>query len=581
MSPSLRILTLGALPALLLGVSFALSQPAQAQNLGSASFGDISEARDQARAAQQQSGQAEADQAARNRSTVRQPGMHGPVSPEEEAQGDILPFGADLFTGGFRGMRGDGLNPQYRVMPGDQVILRLWGAVELDRVIPVDAQGQLFIPTIGPVPVEGVSHGELDGRVKQAVRQVYPENVEVYTNLQGVQPIGVFVTGFVDNPGRYAGVPSDALLYFLDQAGGIDEQLGSYRSVRVMRGERELLRADLYDFLLTGELPRLQFQDGDTIVVERRGDTVTVEGDVRRPYHFELKGGTLSGQTVLDLAPLQAGVSHALVRGGRTGGPTADYLALDDFSRVPLRDGDHVQFSADERTTNIVVELEGSYRGPSRFVLPKDVTLQELLDNIPVDANLADTQSVSLRRESVRERQQESLEESLRRLETTYLSASSSTPEEATIRVREAELISEFVERAREVEPNGRLVVAHDDVIANVRLQDGDVITIPQRSDAVLISGEVVVPQSVVFRPGERARDYIERAGGFTNNADTRNILVARANGEVRQAGDVTLRAGDEILVLPKAPTKNLQLASTISQILFQIAVTTRVALDL
>ncbi len=56
---------------------------------------------------------------------------------------------------------------------------------------------------------------------------------------------------------------------------------------------------------------------------------------------------------------------------------------------------------------------------------------------------------------------------------------------------------------------------------------------------------------------------------------------MARANGEVRDAGDITLRAGDEILVLPKAPTKNLQLASTLSQILFQIAVTTRVALDL
>lgn len=59
-----------------------------------------------------------------------------------------------------------------------------------------------------------------------------------------------------------------------------------------------------------------------------------------------------------------------------------------------------MQFSADERTTNIVVELEGSYRGPSRFVLPKDVTLLELLDNIPVDANLADTQSISLRRKA-------------------------------------------------------------------------------------------------------------------------------------------------------------------------------------
>ncbi|MBF8223913.1 polysaccharide biosynthesis/export family protein [Halomonas sp. 328] len=556
----------------------ALVAGAEAQTLGGAGYLSPEQAepsREQAR------GQGEADEAARNRSVVRQPGVYGPLELSGDAQEAIPPFGADLFTGGFRGLRGDGLNPNYRVMPGDQVVLRLWGAIELDRVIPVDAQGNLFIPSIGPVAVEGVSHGELDNRVKRAVHSVYPDNVEVYTNLQGVQPIGVFVTGFVQSPGRYAGVPSDALLYFLDQADGIDDQLGSYRSVRVLRGDQEILRADLYDFLLTGELPRIQFQDGDTIVVDRRGDTITVGGDVRRAYHFELKGETLAGQTVLDLAPLQAGVSHALIRGSRDLGPTADYVELNDFSTTPLRDGDEVLFSADERSTNIVVQLEGSHLGPSRFVLPKDVTLHELLDNIPVEDYLADTQSVSLRRESVAQRQQESLEESLRRLETTYLSASSSTPEEAEIRVREAELVSQFVERAREIEPNGRLVVSRDDEIANIRLQDGDVITIPERSDAVLISGEVLVPQSVVFSPGERVRDYIERAGGFTTYADERMILVARANGEVRHASDVELRPGDEVLVLPKAPTKNLQLASTISQILFHIAVTTRVALDI
>ncbi|MDV7402024.1 SLBB domain-containing protein, partial [Arthrospira platensis SPKY1] len=97
----------------------------------------------------------------------------------------------------------------------------------------------------------------------------------------------------------------------------------------------------------------------------------------------------------------------------------------------------------------------------------------------------------------------------------------------------------------------------------------------------ILISGEVVVPQAVVFKPGMSAKEYIEGAGGFTQRADKGHILVVRQNGAVLNAKDLALRPGDELLVMPEVPTKNLPLATAISQILFQIAVATKVALDL
>jgi len=410
---------------------------------------------------------------------------------------------------------------------------------------------------------------------------VFPENVQIYTNLQGIQPVAVFVTGAVKNPGHYAGSPDDSLLYFLDQASGIDQQTGSYRAVRVIREGRTLVVADLYDFLLEGSIPRPQFQDGDTIIVERRGAVVTVAGDVPREHHYELEPDPLDGRGLLALARIRPDVSHALVRGIRPEGPFAAYFTLEAFRDAQLADGDEVLFSADQRGDTIVVQLEGRYLGPSRFTIPRDAQLMELLDGIAVDPRLTDAQSISIRRESVAERQRQSLEESLRRLETTYLGASSATPEEAEIRAREAELIQNFVAQARQVEPSGRMVVASQDRIANIRLQDGDIITIPERSDSLLISGEVMIPQAIVHVPGQDVGDYIRRAGGFTQHADHRNILVVRQNGEVRPSSDVTLRAGDEILVLPRVPTKNLQLASTLTQILFQIAVATRVILDL
>ncbi|WP_432490743.1 hypothetical protein, partial [Flavonifractor plautii] len=76
-----------------------------------------------------------------------------------------------------------------------------------------------------------------------------------------------------------------------------------------------------------------------------------------------------------------------------------------------------------------------------------------------------------------------------------------------------------------------------------------------------------------VFTPGKTALDYIDASGGFSQHANEDNILIVRQNGEVVSAKDFAVQAGDQILVLPKAATKNLQLASTLTQILYQIAV--------
>lgn len=504
------------------------------------------------------------------------------TKPKAEAKVDGLPpFGGNLFEGGFRAAMAQGLNPNYKVKPGDQITLRVWGAVEIDSVLTVDAQGNVFIPGIGPMAVQGQNSQQIDGTLRRAIEAVYPENVQVYTNLQGVQPVGVYVTGYVQNPGRYAGTPSDSLLYFLDQAGGIDKDLGSYRQVRVVRNGRTVATVDLYNFLLHGEIARPQFRDGDTIVVQERGPAIAVTGDVHREYRYELIGDRLTGAKVSELARLNSGVSHVLLRGTRAQGPVAQYFTLDEFAKQQVQSGDEVTYSADQRGETIVVQIEGSYYGPSRYALPRDARLGELLDAIAVPKGMTAVESISIRRESVATQQATALQDSLNRLETAYLGAQSSTNDEAQIRVREAELIQKFVERARQLQPSGRLVVADDDRISDIRLQDGDLITIPEVSDSILISGEVIVPQAVVFKPGMSAKDYIEGAGGFTQRADEDHILVVRQNGAVVSAKDVALRTGDEILVMPEVPTKNLPLATAISQILFQIAVATKVALDL
>ncbi len=502
----------------------------------------------------------------------------------QEAQSgidEVQPFGVNLFNGGFTNDREDGLNPDYVVQPGDRVAVRIWGATQFSEHLTVDPQGNIFIPTVGPIQVAGTLNRDLNSRVSQSVATVFTDNVRVYTSLDGSQPVAVFVTGFVENPGRFAGIPSNSALHFIDRAGGINSTRGSYRDIQVLRSGTPIASIDLYAFLTKGLMPQVQFQDGDTIVVGARGATIQVTGDVSNAALFELAEAGISGSDIMQMALVHPSVGFVGVSGVRNAKTFSSYIPVAEFRLMDLQNGDEVHFRTDQHDEVIVVEVEGAHRGPSRFAVPRNTRLKELLDYIEVDTELSDAASVSLKRVSIAARQKAALDESLQRLEARYLTASSQTDGEAAIRAQEATLIGQFVQRARRVEPNGRLVVASNGDIANVLLQSGDTITIPGQSDSVLLSGEVLVSQAMLFSEGRRARDYIDRSGGFTDQAQTKRIVLVHANGEVSSGENPEVRKGDEIIVLPKVPVKNLQIASTIVDILYKIAIATSVAVRL
>ena len=97
-----------------------------------------------------------------------------------------------------------------------------------------------------------------------------------------------------------------------------------------------------------------------------------------------------------------------------------------------------------------------------------------------------------IKRKSVAARQKKAIADSLRRLEETAFTASSSSTDEAAIRAKEAEMVSKFVERAKAVEPEGVVVLDGGPDKADLALEDGDIIVIPPKSDVVLVSGEVM-----------------------------------------------------------------------------------------
>ena len=213
--------------------------------------------------------------------------------------------------------------------------------------------------------------------------------------------------------------------------------------------------------------------------------------------------------------------------------------------------------------------MQGAITGASRYPIHKTTKLRDLLRQIEVEPELAATDAIYLRRKSVARDQKAVILDSLRRLEQTALTATSSTPEEAQIRVKEAELIQDFVKRASQLEPDGVVVISRRAQVSDLWLEDGDEIVIPQKSNVVMVTGEVVLPKAVAS------------AGGVSARANDKQILVAKQNGEVGLVEILGIEPGDRILVLPKVDTKGMLMAKDLMQIIYQIAVATKIAIDI
>ena len=494
----------------------------------------------------------------------------------------LKPFASNLFEGRFASTYSDAASSDYVLAPGDRIVIRVWGIRAYDDVLVVDQQGNIFIPEVGPVHVGGLKNSQLLSTVKGAISRVYTNNVQVYVNLQSAQPVAVYVTGFVNHPGRYAGGSVDSVLSFVDRAGGIDPQRGSYRHIEIIRGGQSIAKLDLYLFALQGKVPQLRLKDGDVILVNEKGVSVSAYGLLREEAQYEFsRPAVAKGSGLIELSSPLKNVSHVSVTGTRNKAPFNKYFSLDDFKDFKLADGDIVEFVADKPGETIMATVTGAITGASRYPVKKTMKLRELLRQVAVEPELAATDAVYLRRKSVARDQKAVIQDSLHRLEKAALTARSATPEEAEVRVEEAKLIQDFVKRASVLEPDGVIVVSRGGQVNDIWLEDGDEIVIPQKSNVVQVTGEVVMPKSIAFEKGMTLDDYLAAAGGVSDRADEKHILVAKQNGEVGLAEHLGVKAGDRILVLPKVDTKSLLLAKDLMTIVYQIAVATKVAVDL
>ena len=494
-------------------------------------------------------------------------------------------FGANLFSSEQRGLIASAFNPAYVIQNGDNIRVQIWGAYTFNDALRVDEQGNVFIPEVGPISVAGAQNKDLTKVLMTGIKKIYTQHINLYANLETSQEVKVFVAGYVKNPGLYAGHASDNLLNYIHLAGGIDLARGSFTSIQIKRGTETRKSVNLYDFLTKGEIPQIQFSDGDVIFVSPVHNRLMVDGLVSNPYQFEFSGETMSGDYLKHIArPLET-ATHFTVQ--RSIGEKASALSynIDTLPEIELQAGDNIIFSADRQKASILIKVEGEHDGAGFISVPYGTLLGELYESLKFNS-VSSSGHIQLFRESTRVRQKAAILESLQRLESNVLSARSSTSEEAQLRLNEADLLLKFIDRAALVEPLGQ-VILNDDNWQSIRLEDEDKIIIPGQSSIITVQGEVNFPNTQVFDYYDRVKDYIKRAGGFTQNADSNRIIILRQSGEIQMTHDKFIKLssprlypGDEIIVLPRVDRKRLPVFRDVSQLIYNIAIATKVVLD-
>ncbi|WP_084455380.1 polysaccharide biosynthesis/export family protein, partial [Comamonas composti] len=364
-----------------------------------------------------------------------------PLAPPAPLSVSSDVFGANLFTGSFARAGATQFNPDYLIATGDRIQIRLWGGYEFNDTAVVDPQGNIFLPHIGPIKVLGVRNSELQKQVHAAVGKVFRANVYSYASLADAQPVRIFVSGNVLRPGLYNGTSMDSLLHYLDQAGGIDPERGSFLAVQVKRGSNTRASFNLYDFLLNGQLPLLQLGDGDVIFVPPFASRVKVSGLVANAKRFEFTSGKQTVQQLMLLAKPQAQATHVRITRNTGSVRNTEYYPLAEASSIALQNGDELEFTADKKPGTISVRVEGEHMNSQEYVLPYGTPLGALMQQIQTLPD-AEPESIQLFRQSVKQRQKELLNTSLRSLETALLTGRSGSSEEARLRRDEAELRS-------------------------------------------------------------------------------------------------------------------------------------------
>jgi len=462
---------------------------------------------------------------------------------------------------------------------GDTVTLNFWGKIKANYTLKIDREGNIVIPFLGKINIIDFTLEAARQAVKKELDRKYT-NVEFDLNLSDVQNIRITVLGNVQSPGPYAVSPFCRLVGGVAKSGGPNSN-GSLIDIRLIRNDKQIVSFDVYDFIFKGdESKNVRLKHGDKIYIPQVKKLIAVKGELRYPGVYEVKKGAKLSQIIETAGGMlpsslrrkiyiirsnvknkRMEVSREIILKDSQSIKAGDDIALEHNDTIIVTTAFDSVLCAEDLFK--VVHLTGKVRMPGDYLIKEGETLSSLIKRAEGLKSNAFTEGAIFTRDSLKQIHRAILDGSLRQQERSileqeaFLMEAILTEEERKMRQKAIECRRKALNIMASHLPNGRIALDLEEVIegkSDIFLQKGDKISIPSIPDWVLITGAVYNPQAVIYKKGESWEYYLNSAGGPDKFADSDNIYIIKASGQVnsRHTGYKTINRGDIIVVPAK-----------------------------
>lgn len=411
---------------------------------------------------------------------------------KEQAKPKKQVFGHDIFS-----KKGTKMSPNtnqatpknYTLGPGDEVIIDIFGASQVQWTETISPDGKITIDEFGPVQLGGLTIMDATRRLKNTVGQRY-QSSQLTLSVGQTRSISVNVMGEVLVPGNYQLSAFATPMNALYMAGGITE-IGTLRSIKIYRNNQQLANVDLYTYLMDGKMDgNIRLEDGDVVLVGAYEELVSIEGRVKRPMFYEMQ----KGETLDKLLYYAGGFSGEAYTSGvrlirNNGSRGVHTVQNDNFATFALMDGDKVQVDSIINRVDNTISIYGAIFRPGQFGKSENLnTIRQLVEMAGgVTEDAFTKRAVLYRMKLDRTRQAVSID-----LEGIL---------------------------------NGN--------VADIELRNEDQLFVPSQQEKlnkqyVVVHGEVFRPDTFYYAEHESVEDLILRAGGLTEMASTSKVDISR-----------------------------------------------------
>ena len=437
-------------------------------------------------------------------------------------------YGYNLFnTNRFSPLANVPVPGNYVLGPGDEIDLKIWGAVDTALRLPVDRNGQITIPKVGTFTVAGTRADQLEKALQSQVARVFT-NFQLNATLGRLRSIQVYVVGQARQPGAYNVSGFSTLISALFESGG-PSSTGTLRNIQLVRAGQTLATIDLYNFIHSGQTKGdLQLMPGDVIVIPPAGPRVALLGALDLPAIYELRQTQESLQALLAYSGglnITATPHKALVERIESTNEQAPRIvqerSLDSTGlQSMVRDGDIVTLFPISPQFSNAVTLRGNVAAPLRYSFTPEMRVSDLIPEpqalIQIDYFVRKNTIVQFESGKA-----VSVDRVINEVKNLL--------QEITWEYASIERLDPVLVKTVLITFNLGKAIKQKDPAHNIQLQPGDVVTVfgvrdlpvpmEKRNQFVRIGGEVKAPGIYQITPGETLPQILARAGGYSTNA--------------------------------------------------------------